>query len=423
MGQIDRPPMTPSLPLFPRLVEPAIRTALADTPVVCVVGPRQSGKTTLVRNMEANRAFYSLEQDMHYKFASSDPDGFVASLPDYACLDEVQRVPALFHALKISVDQDRRSGRFLLTGSANPLLVPKASESLAGRVEIVQLQPLTEAEKARKPGCFLSDFLNDGFKPCLRLKSVPSKPALEDRLVAGGYPEALARPPDRARQWHRQYLRSLIERDVKEVARIRGANELGRLVKLLALRTGQLLNVSNLACDTGLHRETIEHYIAVLERIFLVRRLPAWHSNASRRLLKSPKIHFLDSGLAATLVNLTPGNWNDDRDRMGHLLESFALQQLVAQAAWSDPDLNFWHYRDKDQVEVDIVITRGRETWGVEVKASVSLGSDAGRGLARLGDQCGKDFVRGIILYNGQDIIPIRDKRILAVPLSELWKR
>lgn len=409
--------------LFPRLIEPTIRTALADTPVVCVVGPRQSGKTTLVQNMETNRAFYSLEQDMHYKFADSDPDGFVASLPDYVCLDEVQRVPALFHALKISIDQDRRPGRFLLTGSANPLLVPKASESLAGRMEIVQLHPLTEAEKERKPGQFLADFLEDSFRPRLRPKTTRSKLTLEERLIAGGYPEALARNPGRARQWHRQYLRSLIERDVKEVARIRGATELERLMKLLALRTGQLLNISNLASDTGLHRETIEHYVAVLERLFLLRRLPAWHSNSSKRLLKSPKIHFLDSGLAATLVDLTVTNWNDDRDRMGHLLESFALQQIIAQTAWSDPDLSFWHYRDKDKVEVDVVMTRGRKTWGIEVKASVSLGSDAGLGLARLADKCGKDFIRGIVLYNGQDILPVRDKRILAVPLGELWKR
>ena len=415
--------MASSLPLLPRLIEPAIRTALADTPVVCVVGPRQSGKTTLVRNMEASRAFYSLEQDTHYRFASSDPDGFVASLPDYACLDEVQRVPALFHALKTSVDEDRRPGRFLLTGSANPLLIPKASESLAGRMEIVQLQPLTEAEKAQKPGRFLSDFLDNGFKPRIKPKAAPSKPALEERLVAGGYPEALARAPDRSRQWHRQYLRSLIERDVKEASRIRGAHDLGRLVKLLALRTGQLLNVSNLASDTGLHRSTIEHYIAVLERIFLVRCLPAWHSNAGRRLFKSPKIHFLDSGLAATLVNLTVDNWNDDRDRMGHLLESFVLQQLIAQAAWSDPDLNFWHYRDRAQVEVDAVLTRGRKTWGIEIKAAASLKSSAGRGLTRLADLIGKDFVRGVILYNGQDIIPMKDKRIFAVPLSELWRR
>ncbi len=409
--------------LLPRLIEPAIRNALADTPVVCVVGPRQSGKTTLVQNMKTPHAFYSLEQDTHYQFASSDPDGFISALPDYVCLDEVQRVPALFHAIKVSVDQDRRPGRFLLTGSANPLLVPKASESLAGRMEVVQLQPLTEAEKEHKPGHFLSDFLEDGFEPCLSPKTTPPKPTLEERLVTGGYPEAVARAPGRARQWHRQYLRSLIDRDVKEASQVRGAHELERLLKLLALRTGQLLNISNLASDTGLHRETVEHYIAVLERIFLVRRLPAWHSNASKRLLRSPKVYFLDSGLAATLAGLTVDNWNDDRGRMGHLLESFALQQLIAQFAWSDPDLSFWHYRDKDSVEVDLVITRGQKTWGVEIKASVSVPRDAGQGLARLANQCKQDFVRGLVLYSGQDIVPVNSQRILAVPLSELWKR
>ena len=335
----------------------------------------------------------------------------------------VQRVPALFHAIKVRVDQDRRFGRFLLTGSANPLLVPKASESLAGRMEVVQLQPLTEAEKEHKPGRFLSDFLEDGFEPCLSPQTTPPKSTLEERLVTGGYPEAVARAPGRARQWHRQYLRSLIDRDVKEASQVRGAHELERLLKLLALRTGQLLNISNLASDTGLHRETVEHYIAVLERIFLVRRLPAWHSNASKRLLRSPKVYFLDSGLAATLAGLTVDNWNDDRGRMGHLLESFALQQLIAQFAWSDPDLSFWHYRDKDSVEVDLVITRGQKTWGVEIKASVSVPRDAGQGLARLANQCKQDFVRGLVLYSGQDIVPVNSQRILAVPLSELWKR
>ena len=246
---------------------------------------------------------------------------------------------------------------------------------------------------------------------------------MEERLVTGGYPEAVARAPGRARQWHRQYLRSLIDRDVKEASQVRGAHELERLLKLLVLRTGQLLNISNLASDTGLHRETVEHYIAVLERIFLVRRLPAWHSNASKRLLRSPKVYFLDSGLAATLAGLTVDNWNDDRGRMGHLLESFALQQLIAQFAWSDPDLSFWHYRDKDSVEVDLVITRGQKTWGVEIKASVSVPRDAGQGLARLANQCKQDFVRGLVLYSGQDIVPVNSQRILAVPLSELWKR
>ena len=409
--------------LLPRFLAPVVREALTDTPVVCVVGPRQSGKTTLVQHLAPDRAFFSLDENNYYQTAALDPSGFVAALPDAVTVDEVQRVPALLPAIKRAVDQSRRPGRFLLTGSANLLLVPTVTESLAGRMEIVQLQPLTEAEKERKNGRFLAALLQGALKPSIRPETTTAGPALAERLVAGGYPEPLTRSPVRARQWHRQYLRGIIERDVREVARVRDARELARMLELLALRSAQLFNASNLANDLGVHRETVEHYVTVLERLFLVRRLPAWHRNTAKRLIRSPKVHLLDSGLAATLADLTVADWLDNRDRMGNLLESFVVQQLSAQAAWTDPDLRFWHYRDKDRMEVDVVITRGRKTWGIEVKAAASVTSKDGRGLARLADQCGKDFERGILFYAGRDIFPLTDKRMLAVPLNELWRR
>ena len=415
--------MVATVSLLPRLLAPVIREALTDTPVVCVVGPRQSGKTTLVQHLAPERAFFSLDENNYYQTAVFDPPGFVAALPDAATVDEVQRVPALLPAIKCAVDRDRRPGRFLLTGSANLLLVPTVTESLAGRMEIVQLQPLTEAEKERKRGGFLIALLDGALKPRIRPETTATGPALAERLVAGGYPEPLTRAPARARQWYRQYLRGIIERDVREVARVKDARELARMLELLALRSAQLFNASNLANDLGVHRETVEHYVTVLERLFLVRRLPAWHRNTAKRLIRSPKVHLLDSGLAATLADLTVADWLNNRDRMGHLLESFVVQQLTAQAAWTDPDLRFWHYRDKDRVEVDVVITRGRKTWGIEVKAAASVTSRDWRGLARLSDRCGKDFERGILFYEGRDMLPLPDKRMLAVPLSELWQR
>ena len=409
--------------LLPRFLAPVVREALTDTPVVCVVGPRQSGKTTLVQHLAPDRAFFSLDENNYYQTAALDPSGFVAALPDAVTVDEVQRVPALLPAIKRAVDRSRRPGRFLLTGSANLLLLPTVTESLAGRMEIVQLQPLTEAEKEHKNGRFLIALLQGALKPNIRPETTTNGPTLAERLVAGGYPEPLTRSPIRARQWHRQYLRGIIERDVREVARVRDARELARMLELLALRSAQLFNASNLANDLGVHRETVEHYVTVLERLFLVRRLPAWHRNTAKRLIRSPKVHLLDSGLAATLADLTVADWLNNRDRMGNLLESFVVQQLSAQAAWTDPDLRFWHYRDKDRVEVDAVITRGRKTWGIEVKAAASVTSRDGRGLARFADQCGKDFEQGILFYDGRDIFPLNDKRMLAVPLSELWRR
>ena len=409
--------------ILPRLLTPVIREAMADTPVICLLGSRQSGKTTLVRQLEPERAYVSLDDNNYYQTAASDPASFMESLPDIVTLDEVQRVPMLLSTIKRAVDEDRRPGRFLLTGSANLLLLPKVTESLAGRMEIIQLQPLTEAEKMRQSGLFLSALLGGAFNSAIRPGTQTAEQKLAERLTAGGYPEPLTRSPARARQWRRQYLRTIIERDVQDVARVRDSHELARLLELLAVRSAQLFNASNLANSLGLHRDTVEHYVSVLERLFLVRRLPAWHRNTGKRLIKSPKLHLVDSGLAATLAGLSSEDWLSKRERMGHLLESFVVQQLIAQAAWTDPDLRFWHYRDKDQVEVDVVITRGLKTWGIEVKAATTLARADGKGLTRLADYCGKDFERGILLYGGRDILPLKDKRVLAVPISELWDR
>ena len=409
--------------LFPRHLTPVVEAALADTPVVCLLGPRQSGKTTLARQLAPKRAYFSLDAPGHQRTATADPSGFVASLPDKCILDEVQRVPGLLPAIKLAVDDDRRPGRFLLTGSANLLLLPNVTESLAGRMEIVQLHPLTEAEKARSPGEFVAALLSAALKPQMAARQSQAGPTLPERLTAGGYPEPLTRSPGRARQWHRQYLRSVIKRDVADVARIRDADQVARLLELLALRSGRLLSISTLTNELGLHRESVESYLAVLERLFLLRQLRPWHRNTAKRLIKSTKAHLLDTGLAATLAGLTADAWLTDRPRMGSLLESFVVQQLIAQAAWTDPELRFWHYRDKDQVEVDVVMTKANKVWGIEVKSAMSPNTSDGKGLARLANICGDDFQQGILFYAGPDLLPLPDKRMLAVPLSALWER
>lgn len=407
--------------LYARPLAAALKAALRDTPVVCLLGPRQSGKTTLARTLEPRYAYVTFDDAATLAFAQADPTGFVAALPKRAILDEIQRVPELLRTLKLAVDRDRRPGRFVLTGSANLLLLPGLGDSLAGRMEVVQLQPLTAAEQARAQGRFLAALLGGRLEPAVA-PSTPERPlALVKRVVAGGFPEAVARSPARARAWHREYLRLLLERDVRDVARVRDTAAVGRLLELLALRTAQLLNVSSLGNDLDLRRETVEHYLAVCERLYLVRRLPPWHRNPASRLIKSPKVHVIDSGLAATLTGLTATDWSTQRERFGHLLESFVVQQLVAQAGWTDPDLRFWHYRDKDQVEVDLVITRGRQTWGVEVKSAVTATPADGGGLRRLAEQCGADYQGGVLLYAGDSAFALGGGRDLAVPLARLW--
>jgi hypothetical protein len=407
--------------LYPRPLAKAMGAALADTPVVCLLGPRQCGKTTLVQAFAPGRAYVSLDEEGLLATAQQDPVGFVAALPDPVTIDEVQSAPALMRAIKVAVDRNRRPGRFLLTGSANLLLLPTLSDSLAGRMEILHLQPLTEAEKERRPGSFLQAFLQGKLKPRIVDGAVAPVADLAARLVAGGYPEPLTRTPVRAIRWHRNYLSAIIERDVTDIARVSDVHNVARLLELLSHRTAQLLNVSAIGGTLGLDRKTVDHYLAILERLFLVRRLPAWHRNEAKRLVKTPKIHLIDSGLAATLSGLQADQWNARRDRFGHLLESFVVQQLVAQAGWTDPALEFWHYRDKDQVEVDLVITRGQEIWGVEVKASATVTTSDGHGLRRLAAQCGKAFRSGILLHSGTSTLALGDQHLLAVPISSIW--
>lgn len=405
---------------LPRALAATVRAALADTPVVCLLGPRQCGKTTLARALAPRYGYVTFDDADALALARSDPNGFLAALPDPVILDEVQRVPELLRALKLSVDRDRRPGRFLLTGSANLLLLPKLGDSLAGRMAIIELQPLTAAEQERAPGGFLAAWLAGKLKPALAAS--PQPPALAGRVIAGGFPEPLTRTPARARSWHRDYVRALLERDVQDVARVKDPRDLSRLLSLLALRTGELLNISTLSNELDLRRDTVENHLAACERLYLVRRLQPWHRHAAKRLIKTPKLHFVDSGLAATLADLTAEDWHAQRDRFGHLLETFVLQQLTAQAGWTDPDLRFWHYRDKDQVEVDFVITRGRRTWGVEVKATATPTQADISGLRRLAAQCGDDFAGGLLIHAGAHQVTLGDPRFLAVPLAKLWE-
>ena len=405
---------------LPRPLRATVETALADTPVVCVLGPRQAGKTTLVRQFEPAYSYISLDDPATVAFAESDPTGFVAALPDPVILDEVQRAPELLRAIKLSVDNDRRPGRFLLTGSANLLLLPRLGDSLAGRMEVVELQPLSVAEQLRHPGGFLGDLLAGKLRAAIEPAKLAHMTALAEPVVAGGFPEAVQRSASRARTWHRQYLRRLIERDVQDIARVREPHELGRMLQLLALRSAQLLNIASLAKELGLRRETVEHYLAVCERLFLLRRLQPWHRNQAKRLIKTPKLHFVDSGLCATLADLESRDAIHRRERFGALLETFVVQQLTTQAGWTAPELGFWHYRDKDQVEVDLVITRGQDVWGVEVKAASTATPADGHGLRRLAAQAGKDFRGGVLLYAGTSTLPLETEHCLAVPLARL---
>ena len=406
--------------LYPRYIEPVLNAALADTPVVCLLGPRQVGKSTLVQQLKPKQAYISFDDQNLLDAARNDPIGFVQGLPEPVILAEVQRVPELMPAIKSVVDNKRTPGRFLLTGSANLLLLPRVQESLAGRVEVVLLNPLSEMEKRGGKNSLLESLLAGAIKTKISARQDIVQ-GIAEAICSGGYPEPNARAASRARQWYRQYLNAIIQRDVKDIAAIRDENDLLRLMELLAYRTANLLNISNLSSDLGRDRETTEKYISILERLFLIRRLPAWHRSNAKRLIKTPKVHVIDSGLAAMLNRLKIEDWQSQSRDFGALLESFVVQQLISQAGWVDSDLTFFHYRDKEKVEVDLVIEQGRKVWAVEVKRAASVHKKDGAGLAKIAAQAGKNFEGGILLYSGAHCLPLKVDKCIAVPMDRLW--
>jgi predicted AAA+ superfamily ATPase len=412
----------PETALYPRYAEPRLTEALADSPVVLIHGPRQCGKTTLARvvGKRMGYAYVNFDDDVARGAAEADPAGFVADLPERTILDEVQHVPALFAALKTAVDRKRVAGRFMLTGSANVLLVPKLADSLAGRMQILRLHPLAQCELARRAPAFLDVLFRGGFKTRQTERLAGQ---LAERIAAGGYPAALARPTERRRAtWYRDYLEALVQRDVRDLARISALDALPRLLSLAAAQTARLLNVADLAAPFQLSRPTIRDYVTLLERVFLLETLPPWHSNRLSRLVKTPKLHLGDSGLACALLGVDAASLAADRPLLGQLLETFVFQELRRQASWRDEPIGFFHFRDKDGAEVDIVLERGaRELVGVEVKASATVTVADFRGMRKLREAAGKRFAAGVVLYDGEITASFGDG-FFAVPLRALWE-
>jgi predicted AAA+ superfamily ATPase len=408
--------------LYDRYAQSRLEEALADTPIVLVHGPRQCGKTTLARRVgdKAGYAYVTFDDDVTLAAATSDPVGFVADLPEKAVLDEVQRAPSLFTTLKATVDRDRRAGRFILTGSSNVLLVPKLADSLAGRMAIQRLHPLAQCELAARPTRFL-DTLFDGTFRMRRHERLGAD--LAARVVAGGYPAALARgSTGRRAAWYRDYVDTLVQRDVRDLARISALDALPRLLQLAAGQTARLINVAAMAAPFQLSRPTIRDYVTLLERVFLLESLPPWHTNRLSRLIKTPKLHLGDAGVAAALLGADAPALLKDRAMLGQLLETFVFQELRRLASWHETPVAFYHFRDKDGAEVDLVLERGAsELAGIEVKASATVTAADFRGLHKLKNAAGKRFVAGVVLYDGENTVGFGEA-FYAVPIRMLWE-
>ncbi len=405
--------------MYERFVERRAEEALSDTPVVLIVGPRRAGKTTLVRKMgEAGRTYITLDDQTTLDAARSDPVGFIRGL-DQAIIDEIQRAPDLLLAIKKTVDEDYRPGRFLLTGSANVLTLPRVADSLAGRMETIQMLPLARAEVTGQMPRFL-ERLFDG-----KLQGVQGAIVGDDLVklvLIGGFPEAISRDSERRRQdWSRSYLTSVLTRDLRDIADIEKLTELPKFVRLLAEHSGQLVNYSQFGGSINVSHKTGQRYVALLEQVFLVATLQPWYTNALKRIAKTPKLHFLDSGLLATTRGLSFERVKANRGEFGALLESFVFSEVLKLMTGSDLRLTPYHFRDQQMHEVDIVLERDDGMIvGIEVKAAATVKSGDFAGLRTLAEACKDRFAFGVVLYDSADLVPFGDK-LAAAPLSSLW--
>lgn len=409
-----------SLTYYNRKVAPKVLEALEDTRVVLITGPRQAGKTTLARQfVDDDRPYLTLDDVGTLAAARNDPIGFVRGL-DKAVIDEIQRAPDLILALKESVDADTRPGRFLITGSADLATIPAIADSLAGRMAVVSLFPLAQAEILDAPGDFLKRIFSD--EP-LTLKGHQGETRdLVEIVLQGGYPEALRRKSSgRRRAWLDDYTSLILDRDVRDIANIDQLDRLPKLLRVLGEHSGQLTNHSSFGSALSISSVTAQKYVGILERLYLLKLIAPWSTNNLSRLVKTPKIHFIDSGLLASVRDDDEERLLRDRTRFGALLESFVVSEIVKIAAWSDLRLSFSHYRTKDQDEVDLVIEdrRGRIV-GIEVKASATVRPGDAKGLRQLKAATGDRFLRGLVLHDHDRITPF-EENIAAFPVSGLW--
>ncbi len=399
-----------------------IEEALSDTRVVLLNGARQSGKSTLIRVVAGERATKRRDLDVpeDRDAALTDPMDFVKS-DKLMIIDEIQRAPELLLAIKATVDADPRPGQFLLSGSARVLGLRALPDALPGRMETVELWPFSQGEIDGEPDGFIDAAFALG--PELEHDSDLTRADYAARVVRGGMPEAVAREnPRRRGRFLDSYVQTLIDRDVRQLSEIGRVPQLRSLVSLLAARSATIPASGKLQSELAISQPTVARYLHLLEEVFLIKQIPGWSRNLGTRATQAPKMIFVDSGIAAQQLALDAHSLLRPDAPFGQLLEGFVLSELARQLTWSDQLAELYHYRDHSKVEVDAVLEnrRGRVV-GIEVKASSAVRTDDFRGLRRLAERLGDNFVAGYVLYTGTTTLPFGD-RLRAVPISALWK-
>ena len=398
----------------PRSLGRAVRDALAEMPVVVVTGLRQSGKSTFLQRETGltDRRYTSLDDFAQLAAARGDPDAFVRTDAPLT-IDEAQRCPELLIAIKREVDRHRRPGRFLLSGSANFALLRGIGETLAGRALYLILHPFSRRELTgrRDAAPIIRRLFDTGAPP-----RVQTQPIRRENILGGGLPPICLKLVRRAELWFKGYEQTYLERDVRELGRIADLMSFRNLMRLAALRTGQVLTVSELARDAKLNAVTTSRYLSLLELSFVISRLTPYLANRASRLIKSPKLYFSDSGLAAHLAGITHADLDTEDPLWGALLETYVAQNLgaILGSDWPEARLSYWHVQGR--YEVDFVIEVGREALALEVKASARWDDRDLAGLRAFLDKTPRCRL-GVLAYGGTESVKLGD-RLWAIPLS-----
>lgn len=409
-----------------RAITPQLLTALSDTPAVMLVGPRQAGKSTLVQGLAAGphpARYLSLDDLRTLDAARRDPVGLIENADGPLVIDEIQRAPELLLPIKVAIDHDRRPGRFILTGSAQVMLLPTVSESLAGRIEVHTLWPFSQAEIEGVPGRIVELLLGESSRPVPTMAPTGTRKSLIERIVRGGFPEARERrADDRREEWFASYLTTIVQRDLREEANIERLAEIPAVLASLASRVRAPLNKTDLSSSVGIPRTSLDRYLTLLEHVFLTCRLPAWHTNRIKQIAKAPKLIISDSALLTHLLRTDRGRLAEDDTLLGVVLECFVGMELTKQLAVSRTRATLLHMRTATGAEVDFVLEAadGRLA-GIEVKASATVRGEDFKHLTTMRDRIGDErFTRGVVLYTGSERLPFGE-RLEAWPVSALW--
>ncbi len=414
-----------------RLVDVA-EARFTEEPVLVLNGPRTVGKSTLLGQLAARlgRPVIDCDDPATRSAVRADPGRFAESA-DPVLIDEYQHVPELLDAIKAQLNRDLRPGRYVLAGSTRYAAIPAAAQALTGRVDIIPVLPLTQGEIDGTRETFMARLLDgDGDGDGVAGRPPEAATATRDeyarRSTSGGMPVPLRRPPGRSRsRWFANYVDLVVDKDVMDISRVRQREMLPRLLGQLAARSGQVLNIAPLAGAIGLERSTAENYVKLLEAVFLIHRLPAWGTTLGSRVVKHPKVHVVDSGVMAWLLNLTPQKIAQAAPsaltEYGHLLETFAVGEILKQVSWSDAPVAAGYFRTESGDEVDLVLERDDgQVFAFEIKAGTRVSGEDLRGLRQLKDRLGPRLEAAVILYTGEHAY-LHDGWIQITPLSRLW--